>query len=60
MYINYYKNEGPDPLDSIQKLALKASTSKINPSYLRHNFKKYSNTTIWRPVQSDLINPILD
>lgn len=59
-YINYYHNDGDNPLDTIQSLSAKSSNKKKNANYLRSRLKKYSDTSIWQPVSEDNINPILD
>ena len=59
-YINYYHNNGDNPLDNIQSLAAKSSNKKIQANYLTHKMKKYSNTSIWEPISEDNIDPILD
>ena len=59
-YINYYHNDGDNPLDTIQSLAAKSSNKKINATYLTSRLRKYSDSTIWEPINEDNINSILD
>lgn len=59
-YIEYYNGDGEDPIDKIEKLAFKKSSSKSKPDYLKKQFEKYSNSAIYELISDEKLDKILD
>lgn len=64
MFNAYYKGEGENPIEPIQRgFSSSKTASKRNSSYVKSQLEKYTDTSVWRPIPqeaSDPINSVLD
>jgi len=59
MFNAYYKGEGENPIEPIQRgFSSSKTASKRNSSYVKSQLEKYTDTSVWEPIPSEASDPI--